>query len=169
MLTDSPVKPSEQRTSVAPTGRVAPSFVAAAVLNGTVTLALLGVGLDYLTSKTIKPHHEQILDVAWSDLTPNTRELIMTLMKGTGLVAVVAAISLGVLLAIPFRRRERWSRAAILIVGGTTLVPTLIGTLEVRAKTGGAAPWWPHVAMLAALGLAFWLTRDFSSRGAGRP
>lgn len=141
-----------------------PAFVAATALNGAVALVLAGVGIDYLASTEIKPHHHDILDVDWTSLTPATRHLIMTLMKGTGLVAVVTAVSLGVLLAVPFRRREPWSRGAILLVGLTTLIPTLVGTLQVRSHTGGAAPWWPHVLLLAALGTAFWLTRDFGSR-----
>jgi len=163
-MTNDVLTPAEARSepgAARPARRTTPSFIVAALLNGAVALALFGVGIDYLTSKEIKPHHHEILDVNWADLTPNTRELIMTLMKGTGLVALITAVSMAVLLAVPFRRREAWSRPAILIVSGAALIPTLIGTIQVRARTGGAAPWWPHIVMLAALGLAFWLTRNF--------
>src|SRR5581483_11623347 len=110
------------------------SFVIAAILNWGVTVALFGIGIDYLRSRTIKPHHAKMLDVPFESLTPATQLLILTLLKGTGLVAVVTAISMGILLAEPFARKEAWSRVALLIVAGATLIPTLIATLQVRAK-----------------------------------
>ncbi len=140
-------------------------FVIAAVLNWLVVGTLLGVGVRYLVSGKMMTYHLRILDVAWSDLTPRTRMLMLTLMKGTGLVAVCTAVSLAVLLAAPFRAGETWSRWAILVVGATALVPTLVGALRLRRETGASSPWWPHVALLAALGLAFWLTGDLGRTG----
>jgi hypothetical protein len=137
------------------------SFLIAAILNWAVVAALAGVGIDYLTSKTVKPHHRQVLDVTWESLTPGTQALIMTLMKGTGLVALVTAISMATVLCGPFRERSPWSRPALMIIAGSTLLPTLLATLHVRSTTGADAPWWPHVAMTAALAIAYWLTRDF--------
>jgi hypothetical protein len=84
---------------------------------------------------------------------------MLTLMKGTGLVGICTAVSLAVLLAVPFRAGEAWSRWAILLVGATALVPMLVGAIRMRLETGAPTPRWPHVALLAALGLAFWLTR----------
>lgn len=136
-------------------------FVAAAILNWAVVAVLFGVGVHYLVSRTVMPHHLRILDVPWSDLTPPTRALILALMKGTGMVAICTAVSLAVLLAVPFRAGEPWSRWAILLVGATALIPTLAGALRLRAKTGASSAWWPHLGLLAALALAFWLTRDF--------
>jgi len=71
--------------------------VIAAILNWTVVAALVGVGVHYLISTSVMPHHLRILDVAWTDLTPNTRTLLLTLMKGTGMVAICTAVSLAVL------------------------------------------------------------------------
>src|SRR2546423_1013130 len=122
--------------------RMKPTFLIAAVLNWSVVAALAFVGVDFLTSEQIKPYHEEVLDVAWDNLPPRTRLLIMTLMKGTGMVAIVGAVSLGTLLAVPFRRQEPWSRYAILIIGGTVLLPTLLGALRVRYETGAPSPWW---------------------------
>ena len=140
-------------------------FVIAAVLNWLVVGALFGVGVRYLVSKEIMPYHLRILDVAWTDLTPRTRILMLTLMKGTGLVAICTAVSLAVLNAIPFMAGETWSRWAILVVGATALVPTLVGAIRLRRDTGASSPWWPHVALLAALGLAFGLTGDLGRTG----
>ena len=139
-------------------------FVVAGALNWLVAAALFGVGVRYLVARELMPHHLEILDAPWADVSPRARVLMMILMKGTGMVAICTAVSLAVLLAVPFRLREGWSRWAILLVGATALVPTLIGAVRVYMQTGVSSAWWPHLALLAALGLAFWLTGDF-----GRP
>lgn len=135
-------------------------FAIALVLNWLIVAVMFGVGVHYLVSKQLMPYHLRILDVPWTDLTPRTRILILTLMKGTGMVGICTAVSLAVLLAIPFRGHEPWARWAILLVGATALVPMLVGAVRVRSETGASAPWWPHVALLAALTLAFWLAAD---------
>jgi hypothetical protein len=135
----------------------------ATLLSGAVAAAMFVVGVQYLASFELMPYHLQALGVPWSQLTPGCQALLLTLMKGTGLVGVVGGVSLAVLVAVPFRRAEPWSRWAMLVVGGTVLVPTLVGALRLRMATGASSPWWPHLAMLAALGLAFWLTRGFAN------
>jgi len=139
-------------------------FWVATLLNWLVVAGLLFVGIDYVTCSEPKPHHLQMLDVPFHELPPGTAGLIMILLRGTGMVALVTSLSLSTLLITPFRRRENWSRWAILTIAGFTLIPTLLKTFEVRWHLGADAPWWPHVLMLAMLGIAFWLTRDFSSR-----
>ena len=138
------------------------SFLLAAIPNWVVVSALAFVGVDYLASRMVKPHHLKILDVPWDTLTPGNRTLIMTMMKGTGLLALVTAISMAVVLTGPFLQKSPWSRTAILIISGATLIPTLLGTFKVRRETGAPAPWWPHIAMIAALAAAYYLTNDFS-------
>jgi hypothetical protein len=135
-------------------------FVVAFALNWLVVAVMLGVGVRYLLASEVMPHHRQILDVAWTDLTPRTRSLMLTLMKGTGLVGICTAVSLSVLLIVPFRAGESWSRWAILLVGAVALVPMLFGAIRVHAETGASSAWWPHVVLLACLALAFWLSGD---------
>jgi len=135
-------------------------FAIAAGLNWLVAAVMLGVGVRYLISTDLMPHHLRVLGAAWNDLPPSARTLMLTLMKGTGLVGVSTAVSLAVLLAIPFARHESWSRWAILVVALTALIPLLIGAIRVRMETGVTVPVWPHLVGLAALGLAFWLAGD---------
>lgn len=142
------------------------TFLIAAVLNWGVAVALVGIGIDYMRDHNIKPHHAEMLkdgreDKQFQELTPRTQTLILTLMHGTGLLSLETGVAMAVLLTVPFRRREPWSRPALLIVAGTTLVFALIGTIKVNWETGGTAPWSPHVAMIVALAVAFVLTRDF--------
>lgn len=140
----------------------------AGVLNWGVAGAYVFIGIDYLTSTMPKPHHLEMLSVPWQQIPVSEQTLIMTLMKGTGLVAIVTAVSMSILLIHPFRRKESWVRPALLIVCGTSLIPTLIATFQVRAATASNAPWWPHILMLSALGAAYWLTRDFEVPGTCR-
>jgi len=141
----------------------------AAVLNWGVAVALFGIGIDYVRSTVPKPHHLKMLDVPWESLTPMTRLLIITLLRGTGLVAGVTGVFMGILLYEPYSRQEPWSRVAVLVAGCATLVPTLLGTIRVRRQAGPYAPMWPHFVMLAALGVAFWLNRDFGTAVATAP
>ncbi len=137
----------------------------AAALNWLVAAAMFGVGVRYLISTELMPHHLRVLGTTWDELQPSTRTLMLTLMKGTGLVGVSTAVSLAVLLAIPFARHENWSRWAILVVALTALIPMLIGAIRVRLETGVAVPFWPHLVGLAALGLAFGLAGDLGRPG----
>jgi len=120
---------------------------------------MFAVGVHYLASDRLMPCHLQILDVPFDTLTAHTQLLLLTLMKGTGLVGIMAGVSLAVLLAVPFRRREPWARYAVLLVGATALVPMLVGAIRLRLATGASAEWWPHVVLLACMLASFWLSR----------
>ena len=140
-------------------------LVIAACLNWLVAAAMFGVGVRYLISTELMPHHLRVLGTAWDEIPPSTRTLMLTLMKGTGLVGVSTAVSLAVLLAIPFARHESWSRWAILVVALTALIPMLIGAIRVRMETGVAVPLWPHLVGLADRALAFWLAGELGHTG----
>ena len=72
-------------------------FAIATVLNWAVAAVMLGVGVRYLIAASPMPYHVQILDVAWTELTPRTRILMLTLMKGTGMVGICTAVSMAAL------------------------------------------------------------------------
>lgn len=136
-------------------------FAIATALNWLIVAVMFGAGVYYLASTQVMPYHKQVMGVEWTELTPRCRLLMLTLMKGTGMVGILTAVSLAVLLAIPFRKRQRWSRWAILLIGATALVPMLIGAIRLRVNTGAPSPWWASAALLVILCLGFWLTRDF--------
>ena len=116
---------------------------------------MFGVGVVYLAATEIMPYHRQILGVPWSDLPPGGQLLILVFMKGTGWVGISTAVSMAILLLVPFRRHEPWSRWAILLVGATAVVPMLAGALYLRIQAGYSAPLWPHAALCVALGAGF--------------
>jgi uncharacterized membrane protein len=144
------------------------SFAIAAALNWLVAVFMAGVGVVYLLAREPMPYHQKMLGQPWSELPERFRMVFMIFMRGTGMVGITTAVSLAILLTIPFRRRENWSRAAILIVGGAAIVPMFIGALSLQAVTGSPAPWQPHLVLMAVMATAFWLTRDFASKESPR-
>ena len=60
-----------------------------------------------------------------------------------------------VLVAIPFRARQRWARLLIPVAILTFYVPTLMATLAVTVQTPATAPWYGNAAAIisALIGL----------------
>src|SRR5207247_3369468 len=77
-------------------------FAIATGLNWSVAAVMFVIGVRYLVSTRLMPHHLRVLGLTWTELTPPTRTLMLTLMKGTGLVGICTGVSLAVLLAVPF-------------------------------------------------------------------
>lgn len=136
-------------------------FAIAVFLNLLVVVGELLMGIYYLLASEITPYHKQVIDVDWNDLTLRCQDLILTLMKGTGLAGIVIAVSIGILLAVPFGRRENWSRWAILAIGSVSLVPMLIGSLRLYLRGGATFPCWANATLLVFIITAFLLTKDF--------
>lgn len=47
---------------------------------------------------------------------------------------------MGILLILPFREAEAWSRYAIPVIGLVSSVPALYATIHIRARTGARTP-----------------------------
>jgi hypothetical protein len=127
-----------------------------------IALAAVAVGLRYTLSPRIMPYHQRALGVAWDDLGPREQQLLLALLRGTGLCALVTGLVVTTLLMIPFRRGERWVRWAIAGLSLLTLVPAVYISASLAASTGATTPW-PILVVAIALGLvAFWLARPFT-------
>lgn len=120
-------------------------------LNIIIVLIGLLVGVQYLVSSEINSYHKEVIGVEWETLAPGVKTLLLILMKGTGDAAVIGAVSIAILLFIPFRRGENWSRWAILTIGLILLVPMLVGALYLVYTTGASSPWWLNAAMMIIL------------------
>ncbi len=120
---------------------------------------LLGSGLMYLLRPEFMPYHAAAVGISWAQLSPEFQALFLALMRVCGGGWLAGAASLSVLVLIPFRRNEPWSRWAIPLVGLCSAVPTLYATLMLKARTGAATPWFaPAIAILllvAGFSLAF--------------
>ena len=109
-------------------------------LNLLAALVSLLVGLSYLISPGMTSYHMQVIGFDWDSLAPGVQTMLLILKKGTGDACVLAGLAITILLFIPFRRKERWSRWAILAIGYAFYVPMLGGAVYVTSTTGAASP-----------------------------
>lgn len=132
-------------------------------LNLLVALVSLLVGISYLVSSGMTSYHMQVIGVDWNSLAPGVQTLLLILKKGTGDACVLAGLAIAILLFIPFRRKESWSRWAILAIGYAFYVPMLGGAVYLKSMTGAPSPWWLNAIMLLLLTIGFFITGDFEN------
>jgi hypothetical protein len=107
-------------------------------------------GAMYLVRSQFMPYHQEAVGMAWQQLDPRFRALLLGLMRTTGGGLLTAGIRVAILLLIPFRGGEPWSRYAIPTIGLVSSVPALYATTMIRARTRAHTP---VVASVAAVGL----------------
>lgn len=107
-----------------------------------VVVGLVAFGLRYLLSSSFLPYHAEVVGGPWETLAPGVQQLVLATLHGSGAAAVAGGFALGLLLAIPWRRGERWARHGVPALALMGLVPLLAIALEL-ASTGAATPWLP--------------------------
>lgn len=125
-----------------------------------IAISALVMGLVYNTSSEIMPYHKLALGMKWDDLEPNLRLLLLALLRGAGVGGLITGLSIGILLFIPFRRGETWSRWAITALGLVSLTPALYYTLSLKFSTGASTPWIPSLFLIVFLILGFLLSNN---------
>ena len=118
----------------------------------------LAFGLMYLLRPEFMPYHAAAIGISWAQLRPEFRALFLALLRVCGGGWLAGAASLSVLIFIPFRRSQPWSRWAIPLVGLCSAVPTLYATLMLKARTGAATPWFAPAATILLLVIGFLLS-----------
>jgi hypothetical protein len=131
----------------------------------------IGVGVVYFTASEVMPYHQQVLGVAWSDLQPGIRTMLVGFMNAYGSTHFVVGVALTILIAIPLRRGDWWARWAILAVGLPVLGATVYLAGRLAFLTGARTPWRASLVLLALFLAGVGLveakrTRDTSSEGA---
>jgi hypothetical protein len=120
-------------------------------------------GVLYVTLSTPMPYHFQAfagVGVDWDSLQPYLQRAILGNLHARGHVSLVTALSAVILLFMPFRQGQRWSRWAIPAICLTGLLPAVVKSFQVAAQTGASTPRGPGVLLLAILFLAFLLSGD---------
>lgn len=127
------------------------------------TAMAMVTGLVYLFSPQFMPYHAEAIGVNWEDLTPRFQMLFLAFLKGGGAGGLGSGLALGIMLFIPFKRGEAWSRWAILAVGLTGYLPVLYTALMVKLNTPASPPWPLIVVAIALLTAGFFLSSDMGT------
>jgi len=109
----------------------------------------IGVGVVYFTASEVMPYHEQVLGVAWSDLQPGIRTMLVGFINAYGSTHFGVGVALAILIAIPLRRGDSWARWAILAVGLPVLGATVYLAARLAFLTGARTPWLASGVLLA--------------------
>ena len=130
-------------------------LIAAFVCYSLVALFLIIFGAIYLTRPTLMPYHLDAIGRSWPDLDAPMQTLFLALMRVAGTGYLTTALSMLILLLIPFRAGETWAKYAIPAVGLVQLLPSLYVTMYVRKHTPGSPPVEMNLLGVGLLVLGF--------------
>lgn len=119
-----------------------------------VALGLVAFGLRYLLAGSFLPYHAEVAGAPWEALGPGMQRLILAMLHGAGAAILAGGLALGLMLAIPWRRGERWARHGVPALALVGLAPLLVIALGL-AGTGAATPWIP-IAGASVLTMVGW-------------
>jgi hypothetical protein len=115
-----------------------------------VGLAGMVFGLRYILSPQIMPYHQEVIGVNWGDLSPRIQKMFLAFLHGAGTSMFLSGLSVLILLFIPFRRGEVWSRWALPVLCGPAQIATLCTALDLHRSTHASTPW-PFAAFLTVV------------------
>lgn len=121
-------------------------------------LPLLAFGLVYLFRAEFMPYHAIAVEQSWNEVEPAFQVLVLALMRvaGGGWVATATAIAL--LLFIPYRQGQGWTRWAIPAVGLPASLASLYATVSVTLNTPASPPWQAAALGVGLLAIGFLLS-----------
>jgi hypothetical protein len=126
---------------------------AALVCDGIVAITSICFGALYLVRSSFMPYHRAAVGVPWDELDPRMRALLLGLLRVAGGGLVGSGIALAIVLALPFRDGDGWSRWALALIGATATLPSLYATVSIRLRTRARTPVWVSVAGVVLVGL----------------
>ena len=121
-------------------------------------VGLFAFGLIYTFSGEFLPFHANAIGRQWSSLSDPVQVLYLGMMRTEGAGMLAAAVAIGILLWITFRRREPWCYWAMMVIGVVEHVPSMVGAYNTSLATPASSPWQLNllgiVLLLVGLGLA---------------
>lgn len=97
-------------------------------------------GIIYLIRSQFMPYHQEAIGKSWQQLDQRLQALLLGLMRTTGGGLLAGGISMAILLLVPFRAGESWSRYAIPTIGLVTALPAMYATILIRSRTQAHTP-----------------------------
>jgi hypothetical protein len=126
------------------------SKTAAMICHGLAISPMLVGGLIYAMSSSYMSYHAAATTYSWQELAPGVQLLFQAMLNGAGSFMLLTALTLILLLIIPFRQNERWSFWAIPIIGIAAMLITIRAALLVALNTPANPPW---LGLLLIIGL----------------
>ncbi len=117
------------------------SKTAAMVCHGLAISPMLMGGLVYAIRDSYMPYHAAATTFVWQELEPGVQILFRAMLNGAGSLMLLTALTLILLLIIPFRQNERWCFWAIPLIGISAMLITIRAGILVELNTPANPPW----------------------------
>ncbi|MDX2369080.1 MAG: hypothetical protein QNK36_11865 [Colwellia sp.] len=114
---------------------------AAMFCHGLAIFPMLVGGLIYATSESYMTYHVAATTYAWQELAPGVQVLFRAMLNGAGSLMLLTALTLILLLIIPFRQNQRWCFWAIPLIGISAMLTTIRAAVLVDINTPSNPPW----------------------------
>ena len=121
-------------------------------------LVLIALGGRYFFAGELMPYHAETLGIARDSLTAAQSIVIHTLYRAAGAGMFATAITILVLLILPYRDGRIWSRWALSGIGSFYLVLSIYLTLAYQAETTASVPWQGPIVGLVTILIAHFLS-----------
>jgi hypothetical protein len=115
--------------------------IAAMICHAMAIFPMLIGGVVYTISEQYFSYHAVATSYAWDELTPGLQLLIQAMLNGAGSLMLLIALTLILLLIIPFRKNERWCFWAIPFIGISAMLITIRSAVLVDLNTPSNPPW----------------------------
>ena len=103
------------------------------------------------------PYHAEIIGVARDGLSEQYSLVFQALYRATGAGMLVTGLTILILLAVPFRAGQPWSRWALTMIGVVISGLSAFLTLSLQAETTASIPWQGPIAGLVTILIAHYL------------
>lgn len=118
----------------------------------------LVTALRFFSSSRIMSYHLEAMGTTWNALTTGMQIMTLNFMKAAGLGFFMTGIIILLLLFFPFRKSEKWSTWALLIVSLAHVVIMSVIVLSVKANTPANPPIIPLIVFGCLAILGFFLS-----------
>lgn len=117
------------------------SKTAAMVCHSLAISPMILGGLVYAFRDQYFSYHAEATTYAWQELAPGVQILFRAMLNGAGSLMLLTALTLILLLTIPYRNNERWSFWAIPLIGISAILITIRAAVLVDLNTAANPPW----------------------------
>ena len=143
---------------------------AAFVAHGVPTVGLFLQGLLYLTTERFMPYHGDALGVTWEGLPAHHQGFLLGVIKAMGAGSIGVTLALAIMLVIPFRRGDAWTRWAVPSVGSVFASLTAYAAYTIDVRTPASPPWRLTCVLvglyLTGATMSYWRSRRYSEQEA---